>query len=107
MQDEKPPVEGEAEPENTAERNPPGNRRRAAPGYRRKDGTWEIVPTPDKIRAARIGAGLTQEEAGKLVHVSRKGWQKWELGERHMPPGIWDLFLNKVADKLQDGGFFG
>ncbi len=99
MQDEKPPVEGEAEPDSAAEQNPPGNRRRTAPGYRRKDGFWEEVPTPDMIRTARVCAGLTQEEAGNIVHVSRKGWQKWELGERNMSPGMWDLFLSKISGR--------
>ncbi len=96
---------GAREEEGGVDAPPPGNRRRTAPGYRRKEGFWEVVPTAEMVRTTRICAGLTQEEAGNLVHVSRKGWQKWELGERNMSPGLWDLFLAKVSGKLRERGY--
>ena len=62
-------------------------------------------PTPEEIKAARAEAGLTQTQAGEVVHSSLKAWQQWEAGGasgRRMHPGLWELFLIKTgqaADK--------
>lgn len=56
-------------------------------------------PTPEKIRAARERAGLTQTEAGALLHVNLRSWQKWEGGERAMHLAFWELFLLKTGVK--------
>lgn len=62
-------------------------------------------PSPSDIKTARLAAGLTQTEAGLLVHASLKTWQNWESesGEsRKIPLAAWELFLiktNKVIDK--------
>jgi transcriptional regulator with XRE-family HTH domain len=37
------------------------------------------------ISEIRTRLGLTQDEAAKLIGVSRQAWQKWETGERNMP----------------------
>lgn len=55
------------------------------------------APAPDAIRDARIGAGLTQTEAGQLVHVSQRAWARWEAGDREMHAGLWELFQIKTA----------
>lgn len=54
-------------------------------------------PEPAEILAAREAAGLTQTEAGALVHSALRSWQQWEAGERRMHPAIWELFLMKSA----------
>lgn len=56
-------------------------------------------PTPEQVKQARKDAGLTQSAAGALVHVSERTWQKWEHGERHMSPAVWELFQIKVKRK--------
>ena len=56
-------------------------------------------PKPDEVRAAREAAGLTQTQAGELVHVTLNGWQKWEAGERPMHPAFWELFRLKLAHR--------
>jgi DNA (cytosine-5)-methyltransferase 1 len=56
-------------------------------------------PKPPEIRAAREAAGLTQAEAGELVHVSMRGWQQWEAGERPMHPAFWELFRRKLKER--------
>ncbi|MBB2915869.1 helix-turn-helix domain-containing protein [Cupriavidus alkaliphilus] len=56
-------------------------------------------PTPEKIRAARERAGLTQTQAGALLHVNLRSWQKWEGGERAMHLAFWELFLLKTGVK--------
>ncbi len=59
-------------------------------------------PTPEQIRRAREEAGLTQTEAGELVHATLRAWQNYESeidqpNHRHMHPGLWELFLVKMA----------
>lgn len=53
-------------------------------------------PKPSEIRAAREAAGLTQEQAGELIHGSRRAWQDYEAGNRKMHPGLWELFRLKA-----------
>lgn len=53
-------------------------------------------PSPEEIKAARKAAKLTQTQAADLTHVTTRGWQHWEAGDREMHPAIWELFLIKV-----------
>lgn len=55
-------------------------------------------PSPDDIRAAREGAGLTQAQAADLVHATWKRWQEWETGRSRMHPGLWELFRIKTKN---------
>jgi DNA-binding XRE family transcriptional regulator len=62
----------------------------------------EEGPSPEEVRAARESAGLTQAEAGALVHSPWHSWNKWETdassdNSRHMHPATWDLFRIKIA----------
>jgi DNA-binding transcriptional regulator YiaG len=49
--------------------------------------------TPADIKAARLGAKLTQTDAGESVGGTLRTWQDWESGRRAMPAPIWELFL--------------
>ncbi len=53
-------------------------------------------PMPHAIRTARLIADLTQTQAAETVHVSLRGWQQWEAGDRTMPPGLFELFMIKT-----------
>ena len=54
-------------------------------------------PTPDQIRRARKGAGLTQSQAGKLVGIKAQSrWAEYENGTYRMQPYRWELFLIKL-----------
>lgn len=56
-------------------------------------------PTPAEVRAARDRAGLTQEQAGALIGVSRVTWARFEM-EKHdsaPSPAEWELFLHKAG----------
>jgi DNA-binding transcriptional regulator YiaG len=55
--------------------------------------------SPAIFRAAREAAGLTQTEAGALIHCALRTVQDWEAGKRKMHKAFWDLFLRKVAEK--------
>ena len=54
------------------------------------------VPNTDEILAARKAAGLTQTQAGELVHTTCRTWQQWEAGDRKMHPAFWELFRIKT-----------
>jgi len=57
----------------------------------------ETEPTPEKIKAARKAAGLSQSAAAELVHSKLRTWQQWEAGHRKIHPGLWELFRLKIA----------
>ncbi|WP_458134741.1 antitoxin VbhA family protein [Paracidovorax citrulli] len=62
-------------------------------------------PTPEEIRSARKRCGLTQTQAGALLHTSCRTWQQWEADpgtkdHRAMHPAFWELFRLKVASAL-------
>lgn len=52
-------------------------------------------PRPVEIVRARKVAGLTQTQAGELIHASMRAWQQWESGDRQMHPAFFELFLIK------------
>jgi DNA-binding XRE family transcriptional regulator len=61
-------------------------------------------PKPWDVRTARHKTGLTMEEAGALVYVSRTTWLAWERDLDHadhidMPPAHAELFALKVGLK--------
>lgn len=54
-------------------------------------------PAPAEIRSARESVGLSQTDAGDLVHTTCRVWQQWEAGDRRMHPAFWELFRIKVG----------
>ena len=61
-------------------------------------------PSPFRVKSERKAAGLTQTEAGELVHSGLKNWQNWEspVGSRAhapIPLAVWELFLIKTVVK--------
>ncbi len=54
-------------------------------------------PTPGQLITKRNAAHLSQTAAAKLVYVALRTWQDWEAGKAAMPPGLWELFCNKVS----------
>lgn len=60
------------------------------------DSEMEVLPTPERIKQARIDAGLTQTEAANLIHKSLRVWQNYELGDRGMDKAAWVLFQIKL-----------
>lgn len=49
-------------------------------------------PSAETVLLRREHHNLTQLAAAKLIGASKKGWQKWENGERRMHPAFWKLF---------------
>lgn len=56
-------------------------------------------PTPNEIRQARELAGLTQTQAGELIHSKLRAWQRWEAGDAPMHPAFFELFVLKTKRK--------
>jgi transcriptional regulator with XRE-family HTH domain len=56
------------------------------------------APTPEDLRTARLAAGLTQRQAGELIHSARS-WEAWESGRFNMHPALLELFLLKTGQK--------
>lgn len=56
-------------------------------------------PSPEEVREAREVAGLSQTEAGALVHTTCRTWQQWEAGDRRMHPAFWELFRIKLLTR--------
>jgi len=53
-------------------------------------------PTPDQVRAARIAAGLNQDECAARFGYSLSGWKKKELAgasSRALSVGEYELLL--------------
>ena len=53
-------------------------------------------PTPKEIRDMRNSIDLTQEQAGNLLHVSTRHFQRWEQGKQTMHLAYWELFTAKI-----------
>lgn len=56
-------------------------------------------PVPDNVKAKRARLGMTQREAGQVVHCSQVAWGRWESGARKMHPAFWELFNIKTKGK--------
>ncbi len=61
-------------------------------------------PTPEAIRAARARTGLTQTEAGAVLGVTCRTWQRWEADtgartHRKMQPALYEHFLLKTSPR--------
>ncbi|MBD8791495.1 helix-turn-helix transcriptional regulator [Pseudomonas syringae] len=49
------------------------------------------------LRKTRLMLGLTTEEAGRLVGVTRRAWEHWEGGSRKVTSAAFELFMAKAA----------
>ncbi len=63
-----------------------------------------MLPTPAMIKQTRDHAGLTQNQAAKLVSSNVRTWQYWEAGAFKMHPAKWEVFLKKTRflEKTKD-----
>ena len=59
---------------------------------------WYVMP--DTIKEARQKAGLTQKGAADLIGYTKRAWQHWEAGTRHMKPAVFDYFVAKCFAQL-------
>ena len=49
-------------------------------------------PEPKQIKDLRKSLKLTTEDAGNLLHISARTFQRWERGTTKMPYASWELF---------------
>ena len=55
------------------------------------------IPTPAQIADKRKELGLTQAQAGAVIHAAERTWQDWEAGRREMNLANWELFTLKMG----------
>lgn len=54
--------------------------------------------TPNEVRALREKHGLTREQFGKLVWQTERAVRAWEVGERQIQAGLYELLLIKLKE---------
>ncbi|MEI2416237.1 hypothetical protein V8Z80_08635 [Orrella sp. JC864] len=54
-------------------------------------------PSPEEVRAARGSVGHTQTQAANTVFITLNAWQRYEQGDRRMPPGLRELYSLKTG----------
>lgn len=59
-------------------------------------------PTPSEVAILRGVLGHTQREAAEVIHCDEREWEHWEVGERQMHPGLWELFRLKTRRRIDD-----
>ena len=59
-------------------------------------------PSAEDIRAARVAAGHSQEQAARIVYCGLRSWKRWELGEGIMPPASWALYRLRTGQITLD-----
>jgi len=58
------------------------------------------APTGEQIEAARLAAGLTQQQAAELVHRKDSArWREWSSERHAIDPAVWELFLIKSGQR--------
>jgi DNA-binding transcriptional regulator YiaG len=50
---------------------------------------------PEEVRQLREKVGLSVSGAARCVSIADRAWQRYESGERKIPPGIVELFCIK------------
>lgn len=53
-------------------------------------------PTPNEIRALREKYNITRQDAGKLIYMNGRAFEKWETGARKMHPALFELLKLKL-----------
>ena len=48
-------------------------------------------PTPEEWKQLRLEVGFTQKEMAHLICTTERTIQRWESGERKIPPMAWKL----------------
>lgn len=56
-------------------------------------------PSPQLILRARLASGLSQTKAAAVVWCQIRAWQQWEVGERKMQIGLFELFCLKTGQQ--------
>ena len=56
------------------------------------------MKNPDNIRRLREKHDLSRDEFARLVYVTSRAVYSWELGDREMPDGLWELALIKLEN---------
>jgi|TARA_R110000822_G_scaffold272761_1_gene395269 DNA-binding transcriptional regulator YiaG len=53
-------------------------------------------PEPKQLKDLRDSVNFTPKQAGDLLHVNARTFQRWEKGSTRMPLAYWELFEVKI-----------
>lgn len=53
--------------------------------------------TPQEVKEMRLKAGVSVSEAARMVKIADRSWQRYESGDRKIPPGVVELFKLKTG----------
>jgi DNA-binding transcriptional regulator YiaG len=56
---------------------------------------------PKDVKMLREKAGLSIAQAARCVQIAERSWQRYESGDREIPPGLVELFCLKNGIKYQ------
>lgn len=56
---------------------------------------------PEQVKELREKAGLSIAQAARCVQIADRSWQRYESGDRAIPPGIVELFCLKNGIEYQ------
>jgi len=52
---------------------------------------------PEEVKRMRKKAGLSIAQAARIVQIADRSWQRYESGDRKIPPGLVELFCLKTG----------
>lgn len=56
----------------------------------------------NKLKEARIAAGLTQAKMAELFEIPRRTLESWDMGERTPPAYVAKLIIEKLESMRKD-----
>lgn len=56
----------------------------------------------NKLKEARIAAGLTQAEMAELFEIPKRTLESWDMGERKPPAYVTKLIIEKLESMKKD-----
>lgn len=57
----------------------------------------------NRIKAARIGAGLTQKQLSEWLNIPLRTIEEWDSGRRTPPEYVADMIVEKIEQKNKGG----
>lgn len=56
----------------------------------------------NKLKEARIAAGLTQAKMAELFEIPKRTLESWDMGERNPPAYVAKLIIEKLESMKKD-----
>lgn len=78
-----------------------GKARTGVARHGRRGKAWQArrKMKPEAVKEMRENAGLSIAQAARCVQIADRSWQRYESGDRQIPPGLVELFCIKNGIK--------